>query len=405
MMHPLFISVTLKPDSGYGTLTRTHCAAFYEKGVPFTLLLPRSAERVSVPYGKNVRYVLPDLPLSFSDARDMPKIFRLYARIRWEGPPPTLVHSLVDFPYAVLGGRIARQRGIPFFFSALGTYSVVPFRRWIDKFFFMPAYRDATGIFAISRFTAEAMKKASGRERPIGAVYLPVAPPPTMMTPVSSSRLSPRARIILSVGPLKERKGMDVLVNAMPHILASVPDARLVIAAAYGNEASCRALAEKAGVAEYVHFVRNPSTEELSALFSHAEVFAMTPRYIKDEFEGYGLVYVEAGWRGLPVVASRSGGVPEAVIHGQTGLLVAENDPVATAAALVRILTDGALAKRLGDGGYTRAAARTPAHYAEELLRLYEARSEPEGHSGIHEAGEDAREDGAKDAERRYKGQ
>ncbi len=376
MRHLLFISTTLRPDSGYGSLTRNHCDAFYDKGVPFTLLLPHTAERAIVPYATQVRYVLPNLPLNFGALPDLPKLRHFYASVRWECAASTLMHSLLDFPYAALGFRMARTRRIPFFFSALGTYSVAPFGRRIDRALFMPAYRGARRIFAISDFTAEAMQAAAGEERHIDTVRLP-APPPTPSVSRSFSWLPSSARVILSVGPLKERKGMDVLVRAMPAIVRLLPDAHLVIAAAYGDERPYRALAEEGGVAGNVHIVRNPSADELGALFARADLFSMTPRSVDSEFEGYGLVYGEAGWYRLPVVASRSGGVPEAVLDGETGILVPENDPCVTAQAIISVLRDERLARRLGDAGYAHASRRTTARYAEELLALYEAPYQP----------------------------
>ena len=86
----------------------------------------------------------------------------------------------------------------------------------------------------------------------------------------------------------------------------------------------------------------------------------MTPRVLEGgvDVEGFGMVFLEANACGRPVVASRSGGVPEAVAEGESGLLVPPDDPAATAAAIVRILADPALAARLAERGRARAEAR-----------------------------------------------
>lgn len=372
-MHILFIGTTIDPISGYGTMADFHCAGFFNKGIPFTLLLPRSAKRLPVPYAKRIYYILPDLPLSFNSFLGIAHIPFLFLNIRLPRMPFSAVHSLHDFPYAVIGYRIARARSIPFFFSALGTYSVAPFKKYIDRYLFMPAYRNAKRIFAISSFTKNAMQKATGHTRSVDVLYLPVGEPmrPKEQT-ISPVRLPQNARMIFAVGSFKERKGIEVLIRAMPYIIRSVPNAHLVVVAA-GNKIPCRLLARDYGVTDRVHFIQNISANELFFLFEQSALFTLTPRYVNDEFEGYGLVYGEAGWHAKPVVASISGGVPEAVIHNVTGLLVTENDERKTADAIIAILTDDAFALRLGAGGYEFVRSRTISAYADFLIRVYKA--------------------------------
>lgn len=85
----------------------------------------------------------------------------------------------------------------------------------------------------------------------------------------------------------------------------------------------------------------------------------MTSMPHKHSVEGFGLVYLEAGAHGLPVVAHAIGGVPEAVIDGETGLLVPPGDQPALTAAFTRLLADPVLRRRLGEAGRARARART----------------------------------------------
>ncbi len=371
-MHPLLIAYSIDPVSGYGTMADCHCRALLEKNIPFTLLLPRSAKRVAVPYASNIRYILPLLPFTFNSFYDVARLPLLYAPISLAGISPTIVHSLVDFPYASLGFRIARKRHLPFIFSAVGTYSVAPFGNWIDKRLFMPAYMNATRILAISYFTAQAMQEAAGYSRSVDVLYSPAAEPKRPVSPLPTfPELPVSARVILSIGPLKERKGMDILIRALPHVLKVVPAAHIVIVAAYGDVQKYDALARSCGVSGHLSIMDAVTTEKLFFLFERSEVFAMTPRRIGDEFEGYGLVYTEAGWHAKPVIASRSGGAPEAVIDGKTGILVPENDELKTARALIAVLQDGAYAARLGRGGYDLALSRCIAAYAGAVVRLY----------------------------------
>jgi len=176
---------------------------------------------------------------------------------------------------------------------------------------------------------------------------------------------------ILTVG-LSQRKGTDVLIKALPAIVAELPEACLVIVGSGPRLASSFIdLAKSLNVFEKTTFLHDLSKEELAELYQNCDVFVMTPRYIDDTFEGYGLVYLEAGSYKKPVVGSLSGGVPEAVIDGQTGLLVPENDPQATAEAIIKILKNPELAKKLGDNGYRLAQERNWEDYIEKIIKIY----------------------------------
>ncbi len=102
-------------------------------------------------------------------------------------------------------------------------------------------------------------------------------------------------------------------------------------------------------------YLGNVSPEQLAAVYAGCDVFAMTPRRLKGSVEGFGIVYLEAGLHGKPVVAWRSGGVADAVVDGKTGLLVDEGDQAGLTAALGRLVADAALGQRLGAEGRRHA--------------------------------------------------
>ena len=123
-----------------------------------------------------------------------------------------------------------------------------------------------------------------------------------------------------------------------------------------GPEAqSLRKLADGCGVAELVEFLGQVDDQELAALYRAGDLFIMPSRDLYGQpIEGLGLVYLEANLCGLPVIASNTGGIPDAVVHGETGLLVNPEDPGDIAAAIVRLLSDKDLAARLGAAGHAR---------------------------------------------------
>ncbi len=161
--------------------------------------------------------------------------------------------------------------------------------------------------------------------------------------------------VVLSLGRLVARKGFDTLIEAVALLKQSGEEVMLFMAGDGPERKHLEHLARERGIAEHVRFAEAVADEELPTLYAACDVFAMTPRSIGPDVEGFGIVYLEAGLMGKPVIGSLSGGVPDAVAHDRTGLLVPPNDPSATADAIIRLKNDPALAARLGEAGRARA--------------------------------------------------
>jgi len=170
-----------------------------------------------------------------------------------------------------------------------------------------------------------------------------------------------RQIIILTVARLNPRKGQREVIAA----LQALPDAlrdrvEYWLVGGHNKENYAAALTAAAARADFpVKFLGDIPDEKLGAIYAQADIFAMTSMPHRHSVEGFGLVYLEAGVHGLPVVAHAIGGVPEAVIDGETGLLVAPGDGAALTAAFARLLGDPVLRRRLGDAGRARARAHT----------------------------------------------
>ncbi len=190
--------------------------------------------------------------------------------------------------------------------------------------------------------------------------------------------IAARPPTVLTVSRLAERyKGHDVIMRAMPLVRAKLPTARWRVvgdgALRGALEARCRALGLDGDAVEFTGGVGNADRDrELGS----ADVLCMVSRVAPGAYagEGFGITYLEAGAHGLPVVAGDAGGATDAVIGGQTGLLVDPEDHVAVAEALVAVLSDPPLAQRLGRAGRVRAQqlswTATAARIERELLGL-----------------------------------
>jgi phosphatidylinositol alpha-1,6-mannosyltransferase len=169
--------------------------------------------------------------------------------------------------------------------------------------------------------------------------------------------VGPRDHLLLMVGRLGEtHKGFDTAIEALPLIRGEQPGAHLVLVGP-GDQSGLRELAQARGVADCVHFAGLADDATLAALFAACDLFLLPGREIEGSAEGFGVVFLEAALAGKAVVGGRIGGVPDAVIDGETGLLVDGRSAAEVARAVVRLLRDPALAARLGAQGRQRALA------------------------------------------------
>lgn len=155
-------------------------------------------------------------------------------------------------------------------------------------------------------------------------------------------------RIILSVGRVVPRKGMDAIVRALPAILEAVPDAHFLVVGGGKYRAMVESLAREFGVADHVTFAGRVADEELVEYYRLCDLFAMPNREMPDgDTEGFGLVFLEANACGKPVVGGKAGGAVEAVRDGENGLLVDGWSVRSIETAITRLLTDDALYERI----------------------------------------------------------
>ena len=169
---------------------------------------------------------------------------------------------------------------------------------------------------------------------------------------IKKYRLEDR-RVIVSVGRLVHRKGQDKLIESLPKILQSFPDAVLLLVGEGPIKQMLKNTAKQLGVTNQVIFAGRVQHIDLPDYICLGEVFAMPvrSRFAGLEVEGLGIVYLEASACGLPVIVGNSGGATDAVIDGITGLLVDGSDIDQIADAVCKLLTDQSRAKAMGLAG------------------------------------------------------
>ena len=158
-----------------------------------------------------------------------------------------------------------------------------------------------------------------------------------------------RGPIVLTVARLVRSKGIQRVIGAMPRIVSEAPGTRYVIVGDGGDREHLMRLAAESDVAGAITFLGPLTDDEKFDCYSRCDVFALP-----SENEGFGIVYLEANAFGKPVVGGRIGGIPDAVVHGETGLLVDPRSDSEVAEAIIRLLKNPDEARRLGDNGRRR---------------------------------------------------
>lgn len=160
--------------------------------------------------------------------------------------------------------------------------------------------------------------------------------------------------VILTVSHLVARKGHDTVLKALPALVKEFPNIVYLVVGRGPYRAALEALALELGLQEHVIFAGYVDGQNLSAYYNICDIFAMVSREIGWNIEGFGIVYIEASAAGKPIVAGRSGGTADAVIDGDTGILVDPESHTEVARALRRLLRSRELRRKLGQNGRER---------------------------------------------------
>jgi phosphatidylinositol alpha-1,6-mannosyltransferase len=284
------------------------------------------------------------------------KVLDLLAGTRFD-----MVHfASATLPLSLLGPRILRATGIPYAVTVHGGEFIVGatlFRPLMQR-----ALGEAAVLLPVSTFTQEAVLRLL-KDPPSTEVVTPGVDPARFAPEPETGPGSPREKgerergaVVLCVCRLVARKGPSTLVAALPRILAHHPATILQIVGGGSDLRRLQHAARATGVSSSVRFVGPVPWGSLPRYYAAADVFALPTRerFWGLETEGFPLVYLEAASAGLPVIAGAAGGVGEAVTDGETGMIVDGRSPDETAAAIIRLLDEPALGRRMGTIGRQR---------------------------------------------------
>jgi phosphatidylinositol alpha-1,6-mannosyltransferase len=216
--------------------------------------------------------------------------------------------------------------------------------------------RSATLVLANSTSTAELFASLGcPRERMRRWVSVD---PASWGDPVPTDPPASAPPVVLSVGRIDPRKGQDRMLQALPLIHEQFPSCEYWIVGSGPSEDLIRKRIREDPALSAVRVFGRVSDAALREIYARCSVFALPSREARGEREGFGLVFLEAALFGKPVVAGRVGGVSDAVLHGRTGLLVDPKDPAEIARAIMRLLGDESLRRRMGLRAWERVHRR-----------------------------------------------
>jgi phosphatidylinositol alpha-1,6-mannosyltransferase len=330
------------------------------------------------------------IPLDFSswgvwDWRGGPQYAAALMRLRRivAGQRPDVIHCGKCLPEGLLAASIARWTGIPFFTFVHGeeltlAASSRELRRLTRK-----VLRTADRVIANSRHTRTLL---------IDHWQVPSEQIVVMHPGVDTAHFTPAPRsvearghlgwgsrrVILTVGALQKRKGQDMLIRALPAIRQRCPDVLYSIAGEGWERPALESLVAACEVADLVQFRGMPADAELVSCYQQCDLFALPNRQVGWDFEGFGIVLLEAQACGKPVIAGRSGGTAETIDPANTGEIVECDGPDLLASVAADLLQDQARRERMG------ALARQWAveHFAWDVLSRQAADLFSRGASG-----------------------
>jgi phosphatidyl-myo-inositol dimannoside synthase len=285
--------------------------------------------------------------------RSLRRHLRVARALRSLSPRPDLVHCGRALPE----GLSAKIAGLPYVCwthgEELGFASSSRELTWLMR----KTYAAAKGVLANSHNSARLLES----DWRVPAERITVVHPG-----VDTARFHPAADpagwrrqfapageiLFLSVGRLQRRKGHDLVLRAMAQ-LTDLP-IRYLIAGDGPTRAALAEQVRQAGLDNRVAFLGVVSEDALPGLYAASDVFVLPNRQDGVDFEGFGIVFLEAAAAGRPTIGGRSGGVAEAVADGETGLLVDGREAGAVAEAMRRLALDPGLRARLGQCGRER---------------------------------------------------
>ena len=257
-------------------------------------------------------------------------------------------------PAGVVTRLLGRRNRIPYFVIAHGT-ELYAHRFW--NYLRGRVFASAAGLIANSDFTCRRLQRLGVNPSRISIIH-PAIDIQSFResTEMGNGADLPGRTTLLTVTRLTPKKGVDMVLRVMPEVKARVKDLHYIIVGQGEDRGRLEGITRDLNITDMVRFAGRVSDAELIDYYRQSDLFVLVSREEEGgaDYEGFGIVFLEAAACGKPVVGGRSGGIPEAVEDGVTGILVDPLKEEDISRAILSVLTDGSLARKLGEAGRSR---------------------------------------------------
>jgi glycosyltransferase involved in cell wall biosynthesis len=264
---------------------------------------------------------------------------------------PDIIWANWWIPPGLVAARVASKFRIPLVISSHGTDIALLEKGKILKSLSLYVYKRTNMATVVSTFLKQRLLK---RVRVIAKDNVAVIPMPVGMEHFPRTDLPDHeVPVLLSVARYTKQKRLSDIIAAAQKVAVDKIPFKILMVGEGPLETELKELAEKAGLSDRIEFIPLVAQQKLGGLYRRSDAVVLV-----SEEEGFGLVLVEAGLTGRPVIGSRSGGITDIVDEGENGLLVEPGDVEGLARSIRTLFENREMRQRLGDGGHKKAVEK-----------------------------------------------
>ena len=358
-MKLLFITQDFPP--GYGgiqTYSHEHAIRLAEECEDFAVICPDSNGRIS----DDTDYKFDVMRIKASDNLLYVQLFKMLPGFLKNRKFDATFHT--QWQTCMPAIRAKRSGIIDKVFSAAharellyNPYKYYPVLGWLYSLKRRYVLSRIDHFFPVSNYTSGILR--SFGVDPDKITVVPNGSDPHLFKPLNSDELTKdlnleNRKVILTVTRLVKRKGVDTVLHALSVIKERFPDVLYLVAGEGPEEERLKKLTVKLNLQNHVRFIGRIDYKKLPEYYNASDIFILASRTVLPDVEGYGIVFLEANACGKPVIGTNSGGVPDAIVHGETGIIVPENDALKLAEAISELLENPEKATLMGLKGRER---------------------------------------------------
>lgn len=270
---------------------------------------------------------------------------------QWQTVGASVLSKKLGYPKHIYVAAHARELLISPFYGKGGRASG-KLHSWRKKLL-----AKVDGFFPVSKYTASILIEEGISDHKIHVVGN--GTDPEVFKPQNTSSLAEELnlsdkKVILTICRLVSRKGIDLVLHALKKVTEQRQDVVYLIGGIGPDEQRLKSLVSEFGLGEYVRFLGRIPDDKMASYYSISDVFVMPASNEPPDVEGFGIVFLEANACGTAVIGSKTGGIPDAVIHGETGYLIDEQNPGQLVDYLIKLLNNKELATKMGVQGRKR---------------------------------------------------